>query len=222
MNRAGRHRYVNPVRNSLTMDAAAAPPRISTPVAAMIVVALALVAGPFLAPAGPFIVNGEIYYAMARAMADHGTLHIAANGGVEGAPALTRYLSVGRDGLVYPQYPGGYAFVAAPFYMAFGIRGLMLMNALATALSLVLTYAIALRLFDKRTAIWAAGILGAATFVANYAFAIWPHIFALSFWLGAVWRSALSRWANCKPQKRSGNVTYISAQKSALTAKSFA
>lgn len=146
---------------------------------------LVLAALAFMAPPFPFIYDGAMYYDMARAMAERGALHIADNGGVEDAGALTKHLSSAHDGLVYPQYPSGYAFVAAPFYMLFGMRGLMLMNALSAAAALLLTFLIGRRLFDERTARWAVVFLALATFLPSYAFGVWPHALALAFWLGA-------------------------------------
>lgn len=145
-----------------------------------------VIGGSFLLPPAPFIIDGAIYYDMARAMADRGALHIGDNGGVEGAPELIKYLTQPRDGLVYPQYPSGYAFLAAPFYLVFGIRGLMLMNALAAAMSIWLTFDIGKRLFNDRIAAWGAGFLTLATFTPTYMFAVWPHMITLALWLGAI------------------------------------
>lgn len=145
-----------------------------------------LILGTFLAPATPFIIDGGIYADMARAMAEQGALHIGGNGGVEGAPALTKYLTHARDSLVYPQYPSGYALLAAPFYMAFGLRGLMLMNALSFGVCLLLTLRIAEWFYGPRIARWAAAIFALATFAPTYVFPIWPHMVSLAFWLGAV------------------------------------
>ncbi|MEM9495093.1 MAG: hypothetical protein AAGA09_03745 [Pseudomonadota bacterium] len=154
---------------------------------ALLGAATLLAAGVFLAPAAPFGIDSAIYYDMARAMADHGALHIASSGKVPGAPPLTKDLTVVHNGMVYPQFPGGYAFIAAPFYKAFGIRGLMAINAIAAGLCLWITYRLTATLLDRAAAIWAASILGAATYIANYAFGIWPHILALAFWLTAAW-----------------------------------
>ena len=149
-------------------------------------VAVLLAAGAFLAPPMPFIIDGGVYYDMARAMAEDGTLATAGDSGIPGAPPLGRLLSVAHDGAVYPQYPSGYAFIAAPFYALFGIHGLMLMNALSFALALWLTFFIARRFYGAQSAHWAAGIFAVATFAPTYVFAIWPHMLALAFWLGAV------------------------------------
>ena len=65
-------------------------------------VALLLTVGVFLAPPAPFIIDGGLYYDMARVMAEQGTLAIAGNGGVADAPPLTKFLTVAHNGLVYP------------------------------------------------------------------------------------------------------------------------
>lgn len=150
-------------------------------------VAVAAILGAFIAPPMPFIIDGGVYLDMARAMAEDGSLAIETNGGVEDAPALTKYLTRADGALVYPQYPSGYAFIATPFYTLFGVRGLMLMNALAMLGCVWLTYFTAKRLFkDENTSLIAAGILLLATFISNYALAIWPHMLSLAVWLGAI------------------------------------
>jgi len=150
------------------------------------IIAAVVVLGVYLVPPMVFIIDGAVYLDMVRAMADHSVLYIGDNGGVDGAPALTKYLTVAHNGLVYPQYPSGYAFLATPFYNLFGLRGLIMMNALATLAALALTHHIAKKLFDERCAVFSVAILGAATFIANYTFAIWPHMLMLVFWLGAL------------------------------------
>ncbi len=120
---------------------------------------------------------------MARSVAENAALHIGANGGVDGAPALTKALTKAKDGLVYPQYPSGYALLAAPFYKAFGVHGLMLVNALSFAACMFLTFRLAERFYNARVAAYAAAIFALATFAPTYAFAIWPHMIALLFWL---------------------------------------
>lgn len=147
---------------------------------------LLLVAGAFLAPPMPFIDDGGLYYDMARAMADHGVLHIAQNGGVEGAPPLVKWLTSAHEGKVYAQYPAGYALVAAPFYKLFGIHGLMLLNALSAAAALAMTYRLSKTLYaESGAAMEAAALLGVASFLSYYAFTIWPQALGLSLYLGA-------------------------------------
>ncbi|NOX83836.1 MAG: hypothetical protein GXP06_12805 [Alphaproteobacteria bacterium] len=146
-----------------------------------------ILAGVFLIAPAPFIIDGGIYLDMARAMANDGALAIAGNGGVEGAPALTKYLTHGVDGRVYPQYPSGYALLAAPFYKLMGVRGLILMNAGAALASIWLTWRIAAHFYTAEVARYAAIIFALATFILSYAFSIWPHALSLAFVLGSVY-----------------------------------
>ncbi|GJL95339.1 MAG: hypothetical protein DHS20C05_17440 [Hyphococcus sp.] len=149
--------------------------------------------GVFLSVPMPFIIDGGIYIDMTRAMAENGALHIAADGGVDGAPPLTKFLTDPKDGLVYPQYPSGYAFLAAPFYMAFGVHGLILMNTLSAVMCAWLTYQVAKTLYTDETAKYAVIIFAAATFVPNYAFSIWPHMLSLAVSLCAIYCTVLAR-----------------------------
>ncbi|MEM8936382.1 MAG: hypothetical protein AAGC77_08255 [Pseudomonadota bacterium] len=151
-----------------------------------------LTIGAFLAPPMTFIIDGAMYLEMARAMAERGSLHIAENGGVEGAPPLWTHLTHVVGDRVYPQYPSGYAFLATPFYSTFGVRGLMLMNALSVFCAVILTYQITIKLYTDR---WIAGAASLvflfATFITTYAFSIWPHGLAIALWLGAVYIGVL-------------------------------
>ncbi len=146
-----------------------------------------MLAGVFLAAPAPFIIDGGIYLDMARAMADDGSLAIAGNGGVESAPALTKYLTHGIDGRVYPQYPSGYALLAAPFYKLMGVRGLILMNAAAAFASIWLTWRIAAHFYAAEIARYAAIIFALATFILSYGFSVWPHALSLGILLASVY-----------------------------------
>jgi len=160
---------------------------ISYEFAAFSVVSItALIFSLFLAPPMPFTIDGGIYYEMTRSFTDHDALNITSGMEIDGAPASVRGLTKVYDGKVYGQYPAGYALVAAPFYSLLGIRGLMVMNSLAALISIALTFFLSNRLYrDRRIALWSALILGAATYLANYMFAIWPHALALAILLGA-------------------------------------
>ncbi|NOX96043.1 MAG: hypothetical protein GXP04_13410 [Alphaproteobacteria bacterium] len=176
------YHFLRPVR---TQSSPASPRQVTALL--LVGLGLALVFAVIFAPAMPFIVDGGIYLDMARAITADGSLAISGNGGVEGAPTLTKYLTRDVDGLSYPQYPSGYAFIAAPFYALFGIRGLMLMNALALFASTILVFRIAMQLFkDEATSLGAVLIFLFSTFVSNYAVAVWPHMLSLACWLGAI------------------------------------
>jgi hypothetical protein len=137
-------------------------------------------------PVGVFTVDEAIYARMARAMADRHELAIDAPNGVPGAPPLVVNLTDEVGGRVAPQYPAGYAFIAAPFQGLFGIRGLYLINALAAIASVAFTYALARRLLKDVEKGWLAPLLlCGATYLPSYAFAIWPHALALAMTLGS-------------------------------------
>lgn len=136
---------------------------------------------------GSFAIDESLYLAMADAMATRGDLAIQSDGGVAGAPSLTVALSgYGADGRVYPQYPAGYAFIAAPFYLIGGVAGLFMLNAIAGLIAIGLVRDIAMRLYrDEKIALLAAALFVACTYFLTYAFAIWPHVLTLAMLLGA-------------------------------------
>jgi hypothetical protein len=73
-----------------------------------------------------------------------------------------------------------------PFYLALGVRGMFVINALAYVLAIALCYRVALQLLpDRTTALIAAGLL-ASTYFTEYAFAVWPHATSVATTLGAV------------------------------------
>lgn len=137
--------------------------------------------------AGPFAVDESVYIAMADAMAKRGDLAIQSNGGAPGAPSLPFVLSgYGADGRIYPQYPAGYAFIAAPFYAIAGVDGLFFLNSAAGLASIFFFHNIARRLYaDPRIAFASVAIFAACTYFATYSFAIWPHALALALLLAA-------------------------------------
>lgn len=140
-----------------------------------------------IAPTTPFTIDDTIYIVMAEAMAERGSLYANDPLAILNAPEMLESSDLIHriDGNAVPQYPGGYALLAAPFFMLFGVKGLILMNALSGAASLWLTYLIAIRLYDDRTvARNAVLILGLATFFSGYVFSIWPHITSLALTLG--------------------------------------
>lgn len=130
----------------------------------------------FWAVPGVLTIDGFVYQAMIDAFARNGSLFIG-NGYEEyGSEALALPLSPIVDGRLAPQYPGGWGILAAPAYAAAGLRGVILVNALASALTLPLIWQAARALFDdRRLAVHAALIYGLATFAVDYAFGVWPH-----------------------------------------------
>jgi len=127
---------------------------------------------------------------MARAMVERMSFALAGNGGVEGAPVLTTKFTMARDGLAFPQYPGLYAILAAPFYAMFGTGGLIMMNALAGVAVFGLTFRIARQLYGERTIAWiAVALMGLASYLTSYTLVIWPHILALGLVMAGIERA---------------------------------
>ncbi len=152
---------------------------------AALTVLLALAA--FTVPQEPFSIDDVLYIDMARAMAERGAFDVTEQNLPDGAPLLTRSATMVHviDGRAIPQYPGGYAILAAPFYILFGVQGLILMNALAAGAALWLTHRITQRLYDDDAiARNACLLLGFATIFAGYVFGIWPQMLSLAFTLG--------------------------------------
>jgi hypothetical protein len=161
--------------------------------AALILIVLA--AGLTLAPAGLFTVDEYFYVRAAEAMAEEGALTFR-QFDVDGAPALDMNFArpVAVEGRLAPQYPSGYAVLAAPFFAAFGVKGLMLLSAIAAAASLLLTLRIARALgADRQTGALAVFVLAVCTYWSTYVYAIWPHMIALTLTLAVVDRALASR-----------------------------
>jgi len=160
----------------------------------VIVIGLAwLFYGAFFAPTGLFTDDEVIYVAMIDRFATAGSFVIENGYEVNQAESLRLVtMRAGPHGLV-PQYPAGYAVLAAPFYLLGGLRGIIILNTLASVLTLWLTYKIARALFeDERLAVNAALIFGLATFAVDYAFAIWPHAAANAFVAASIYAAVRS------------------------------
>lgn len=141
-------------------------------------------------PAAPFSIDNMLYIEMARAMAENSSFSIALPAGVVPPEWLSISLTYGMNGGVYPQYPGGYALIAAPFYALMGVHGLALMNVIAACAIVFLTHRIALRQYgDRTTADIAAVLLAVASFLSVYAVGVWPHLVTLALIMAGVERA---------------------------------
>ncbi|WP_095012400.1 ArnT family glycosyltransferase [Tsuneonella mangrovi] len=147
----------------------------------------AFAAATFALSPGLFTLDEYINYLGAHAMMGTGS-YVFANG----APGLASYqltpmlMVNGPEGIV-PQYPPGMAVLGAPLLAAFGTHGLMLVNALAAAVTVWLLCRMAARHFGgAKTGVVAALLLLASTFFLEYAFAVWPHSVETMCLLGAM------------------------------------
>jgi hypothetical protein len=149
------------------------------------------------ASTGYYSLDELIYGAMIERFATNGVLTIP--NGYEGHPSsalLLRFLIPGPDGLV-PQYPAGYAVLAAPFFLIGGIQGVIFLNAIASVLTLIVAYGMTMTLFNNaKLAANATLILGFATFLGDYAFGIWPHAVSVLFVVSAAYCTVLSGRSN--------------------------
>ena len=125
---------------------------------------------------GVLIIDGFVYHAMIDAFARNGSLFVENGLSEYDSSALKLFLMRDVEGQLAPQYPGGWGILAAPAYLAGGLRGVILVNAVASALTLPLIWRTAWALFaDRHVAVGAALIWGLATYAVDYAFGFWPH-----------------------------------------------
>lgn len=135
---------------------------------------------------GPLSIDEVLYHRMTRDL-------VAGNGfflenGYEQMPSPeleALYLRATADGHLAAQYPYGTAVLAAPFYVALGLRGMFVVSALAFVAALWLCRRIALQLLRDRTTALVACLLLATTYLAEYGVAAWPHATAVVAVLGA-------------------------------------
>ncbi len=136
----------------------------------------------FVHPAGLLSIDEFFYVIGADELLRSGSLIV--RNGYETWPSedlRLRFLVAGPNGLT-PQYPHGYMFLAAPFYALMGLNGFILLNALAAVGTLALTWRLAREaLGDARAATLAAAVLALATWLPDYALAVWPHAVATFF-----------------------------------------
>ncbi|MEE8535995.1 MAG: hypothetical protein V3S45_08080 [Kiloniellales bacterium] len=148
---------------------------------------LAIVVAAFFASGGHFNVDEGIYHQMVRDLTATGGFGLW--NGYADYPSAELVFPVVRvhDGRLISQYPQLYAFVAAPFYAALGYEGLFLLNALAFAAVVWLTFRLARRLFGQPDlALNACLILVFATFAWEYSQATMPHALSMLCVMGVV------------------------------------
>lgn len=145
------------------------------------------VAAAFLVSPGFYNIDEFIYFTGADAFAKGG-LAVRNGAGWADSPQLGLWLLVdGPNGLT-PQYPVGSAVAGGVLLAIFGLPGLVLLNALAAAGVVILTYRLAARHFGgHEIGLGAAALLIGSTFFLEFAFAVWPHAIAMLAVLLAVY-----------------------------------
>lgn len=158
--------------------------RIALLVAACFLAVVIAVAYP---SGGHFMVDEGVYHMMVRDFA--GFRDFSLWNGYEEFPSAELSFPVLRnhDGRLVSQYPEVFTLLAQPFYRLLGYDGLFVMNALAFAGVVWLTFRLAERLFDsRRLALNASLILVFATYAWEYSQATMPHALSALFVIGAV------------------------------------
>lgn len=136
--------------------------------------ALALLAS-FLVSPGLYNVDETIYVLGAGAIAQTGSFAVENGWQAYGSNDLRLwFLRPGPNGLV-PQYPAGASLLAAPLLEHLGSRSFIVLNALASAVLVWLTYLTANLVFGARTAWLTIAILVFGTYIGEYALGVWPH-----------------------------------------------
>ena len=146
--------------------------------------------GVLLTPVTTFAADEVAYIEMARAMVEHQSLFLQYHDVPDGAGIISRtfYVAPPFNGNVTPQYPSGYALIAAPFYLLFGVKGLILMNGLSTIAAGWLTWRVAFSLSgDREISNITTMLTMAVSYVMSYTFSIWPHMSAFAAVLCAIW-----------------------------------
>lgn len=136
---------------------------------------------------GLFVTDEAVYFLMVKSVAENRPLEIWNGLDEIDHPALRfTSLAVVSMGRLYAQYPPLYAFIAYPFYVAFGFHGLFLLNLFAFSASMLLLYLIVRRVFGDRL-LGAAGVVAFSLFTYSLGFSIelWPHMLSVAMVLAS-------------------------------------
>ncbi len=136
---------------------------------------------------GPLSIDEVTYHRMTRGLVSGHGLFVS--NGYEDHPSpelASPFIRPTAEGRLAAQYPYGGPVLAAPFYAAFGSRGMLLVNALAFVLAIVLTHELARKVGCTRRMALLASMLLVVTFFSEYSLAIWPHASAVAALLAGV------------------------------------
>jgi 4-amino-4-deoxy-L-arabinose transferase-like glycosyltransferase len=142
---------------------------------------LVLLAMPFFASTGFFIIDEVVYVLSVQAF--HAGQGLFVDNGYLGHPsadATMLGLLVATENGLAPQYPAGLAVLGSVFFEVLGARGLLLINALAAVGTLFVTHMLALRLFQSvAVANLAVALWAIFSFMPEYAVGFWPHMVSI-------------------------------------------
>jgi hypothetical protein len=136
---------------------------------------------------GPLTIDDVTYHRMMRGLvAGHGFFVDNGYAELQSVELTSLFIHPTATGKLAAQYPYGGTIAAAPLYVAFGIRGMFLINALGYVTAIGLSYRIAMQVVRDRVVAVVGAALLAATYFTEYAFAIWPHAASVACVLGAM------------------------------------
>lgn len=137
--------------------------------------------------AGPFSIDEIVYSEMTRSLTEGFGFFIDNGYQQVASPELaTRFVSPTDSGMLAAQYPYGLPLLAAVPYAVAGVRGIMLINAVAFVAVLGVTFSIARRLLTVWIARVSIVVLTVSTYLWEYSIAIWPHMTTVALGLGSV------------------------------------
>ena len=139
--------------------------------------AVCLMAGT-IAHSATSMIDGNVYFEMARQMAERGSYEVPNGLGVVDSDTLHLGNTVKIGRRLIAKYPPLYSVLAVPFYAAFGLSGLVGMNLLSLGLLIIAFFLLARRLFDDRLAFCCAVALPFATPLFLYSVVVLPHLVA--------------------------------------------
>ena len=142
----------------------------------VLVLGVLIIAGSFLTSTGMWNVDELIYFLGADAVAARGSFIVENGYEAYGHDHLRiLFLIAGPNGLT-PQYPVGTAILGAPFIQLLGVRGLVVLYALAAVACLWFVHRLARQLYDNRAVANIAVLITCfASYFLEFAFGVGSH-----------------------------------------------
>ena len=130
---------------------------------------------------GFFSIDEESYTYLTRAVVEKGQFHFETDYPKTHSDLNRVHLSIVSEEKVYSVFPPGYPFLAAPFYLFFGIKGMQIANVFFTVLLVITFYFLVRRYYTETDAFIASIVLLIGTQALNYSVSLWSHIPAAFF-----------------------------------------
>jgi 4-amino-4-deoxy-L-arabinose transferase-like glycosyltransferase len=136
---------------------------------------------------GFWSIDEESYEFLTRSIVKKGQLHFESDYSETQSNLSRAYFGVVSNNKVYSVFPPGYPFLAAPFYLLWGIKGMQIANIFFTVLLILIFYLFVKRYYNETEAFMASLILLLSTQILNYSVSLWSHIPAAFFMLLSIY-----------------------------------